>query len=286
MLNNSQQHAYKLLLKFLESDEQVFSILGKAGSGKSFLIDYIRNNVSNIFVTATTNEAAKVINGITIHKYAGFRVRSYQETDGQHHPDDIILIDEASMLKICILKHLVAKGNKIILVGDPRQLVVGLTVAIDSYPSYELTQNMRAKSEKLSHLVDCLTEAVELDTAINMVDHIGDHLEFINDHDEFKRIATRVDNINSQTLAYTNKVVDSYIEHCDTGLTVHKSQGKSYDEVYFDVRDLIDAYTKRRNKYNNPLDKQTYLRLLLVGISRAMYKVYLFVGEKRNWQDY
>lgn len=283
MLNDSQKKAWNSLLEFLDSDEQIFSIIGGAGTGKSFLINIINKGIRYIALTSTTNEAANLIGGITINKYLGFGIRNTQEYYDRWDSKDIVVIDEASMLKTHLLSHLAKKGNKIILVGDPNQLTVGININMMDYPYVELKENMRTKNKDLQHLVNCLSKSVDTEIATLIKDHIGDHLELIEDHKEFRRLISSRDK-DSSVMAYTNNIVDKYQEHHEVGMSLHKSQGKSYEEVYIDALDLIHNLTKKKNQFNNPLTLDQYLRLISVGVSRAREKVYMFTGNKRSWE--
>ena len=283
-LNKDQQRAYEAVDTFLESEEQVLSISGGAGTGKSYLIDHIERGYDNIKLCATTNEAANVIGGITIHKYLGFALGCNKVNPGRHMEHHVILVDECSMLKACILKHMLSLGNKIILVGDSNQLTVGVTINMMDYPFVELKQNMRSKSEHLTNLVKHLNDCVETQNYPDMNAHIGSHLEMITDHRDFLRLV-RDEQDDYIVVAYQNAVVERYDDMGFNAMTSHKSQGKSYPVVYIDARDMISSHMKTKNQFNNPLDLNTYLRLLSVAVSRSMYKVYCFVGDKRYWND-
>ena len=280
-LNRDQQRGLDKVGIFLKSEERILAIKGGAGTGKSFLIDAIYRQYSNIRLTATTNEAANVIGGITIHRYLGFALGCNKENPGILANHEVILIDEASMLKLCILKYILNEtDNKIILVGDPNQLTVGTTINLNDYPSVELNQNMRSKSEHLVRLVKHLDECVARQIYPDMKSHIGSHLEFVENHRDFLKYMDE-ENDNYLLVAYQNNIVDRYVEAGYDALTTHKSQGKSYPVVYIDARDLMVSHTKKKNQFNNPIDMDTYLRLLSVAVSRAMYKVYCYIGENR-----
>jgi len=284
-LNNDQQRAYSAVGKFLETDDRVLSISGGAGTGKSYLIDHLYHGYNNIRLTATTREASAVIGGITIHSYLGFALGCTKVNPGKLRNKDIILIDECSMLKACMMKYLLDNtSNKIILVGDANQLTVGVTINMMDYPFVELNQNMRSKSEHLTSLVRHLDECVETQTYPDMKAHIGSHLELVTDHKHFKQLM-EVECDDYIVVGYQNVIVEKYAELGHTAMTSFKAQGKSYPVVYIDARDMISSHTKKKNQHNNPLDKNTYLRLLSVSVSRAMYKVYAFVGDKRVWKD-
>jgi len=280
-LNSSQQIAFDLVGKFLISSERVLTITGGAGTGKSYLIDALYKEYKNITLTATTREAASVIGGRTIHSYLGFALGCERVNPGRLQPHHVILIDESSMLKACMMKYLLSStNNKIILVGDANQLTVGITVNLMDYPFVLLTENMRAKSEHLVKLVEHLDDCVEKQEYPNMKAHIGSHLVFIENHKKFLNLMNNEED-EYLLVAYQNRIVDRYKEEGFEALTSHKAQGKSYPIVYIDARDLISSHIKPKNKFNNPLDKNTYLRLLSVSVSRAQYQVVCFTGETR-----
>jgi hypothetical protein len=51
-----------------------------------------------------------------------------------------------------------------------------------------------------------------------------------------------------------------------------------------DALDIMSAHNQKKNKFNHPIDKDTYLRLISVGLSRAMEDIYIFVGSNRTWK--
>jgi ATP-dependent exoDNAse (exonuclease V) alpha subunit len=61
------------------------------------------------------------------------------------------------------------------------------------------------------------------------------------------------------------------VHHC-YALTVHKSQGSTYDEVFVDVKDILTANTE-----------DDIYRMMYVAMSRARHKIHLFVGEERDY---
>lgn len=72
--------------------------------------------------------------------------------------------------------------------------------------------------------------------------------------------------VDSKKIYREYKTVNDYVcisdfNHC---MTIHKSQGSEYDNVYLDAQDLTSC-----------IDIQTRLKLLYVGISRAKLKVFL-----------
>ncbi len=281
-LNTDQQTAFNEVGKFLESDDKVISISGGAGTGKSYLIGYLKSEYPEILLTATTNEASGLIKGLTIHKYLGFGIRQHKEYEGKYIRGRPILIDEASMLPVYIMAYLLGLGEKIILCGDSNQLTVGYTVNLKDYPTIELKQNMRAKNNDIKSLVNHLDECVEELKYPQIEDYTSDNIHYIHNHEDFQDLIKK-EKEKYIVLSYRNNIVDKYAEISENSLTCHKSQGKSFPVVFMDARDIIQAHIQRKNKFNNPIDKSTYLRLINVGLSRAMNKIYIFVGEHRSW---
>ena len=129
-----------------EKDPLCLIIIGVAGTGKSYLINAIRNLLRDkCAVTATTGKASYNIRGITIHSLLKLPIgsRGRKDLTGQSlcrlqeslNGVDYILIDEYSMLgqvafgwidKRCKQAtgycNKVLGGKSLILIGDPGQL--------------------------------------------------------------------------------------------------------------------------------------------------------------------
>ena len=131
-LNNDQQKAYDLI-----QANQFCYLLGDAGTGKSFLLNFIidelRSNPKQFgLVTAPTGIAAINLDGMTIHN-AMRGLRSLIDS-GVHQRVDYVLIDEVSMCRADLMdkfdetlrKATGVKtpfgGAKVILCGDVGQL--------------------------------------------------------------------------------------------------------------------------------------------------------------------
>ena len=140
-LTQSQEQAIKLL----DAGLNVF-LTGKAGTGKSFLVDYYvaMHPEKNIIKCAPTGVAALRIGGATIHRTFGVPVRLLGHNDVCSSGEkldvlkkaDVILIDEISMCRIDVFEFVIRSlkrvgiGNKqIIIVGDFYQLPPVLTPA-------------------------------------------------------------------------------------------------------------------------------------------------------------
>ena len=140
-LTPSQERAIKLL----DAGYNVF-LTGKAGTGKSFLVDYFvaKHSEKNIVKCAPTGVAALNIEGVTIHRTFGVPLGVLDHRGVCSSPEkldvlkkaDVILIDEISMCRIDVFEYVIRTlkrigiGNKqLILVGDFYQLPPVLTPA-------------------------------------------------------------------------------------------------------------------------------------------------------------
>ena len=148
--SEKQRLAYQTILnhhKFVIPKEPLLLIIiGEGGSGKSFLINAVRNLLEKkCVVTATTGKAAFNINGITIHSLLKLPISKISQKDLSGSsleslqqdllPVDYIIIDEYSMLgqtmmgwidrrcrQATALKDKLFGGKSIILIGDNTQL--------------------------------------------------------------------------------------------------------------------------------------------------------------------
>ncbi|MEP6736701.1 MAG: AAA family ATPase [Chryseolinea sp.] len=130
-----------------QTQESIF-LTGKAGTGKSTLLNYFRAHTNKKHVVlAPTGIAAIQVGGSTIHSFFGFPLRELVEDDpeirawGDSHPRiqilrmaDTIIIDEVSMvradlldgidqaLRINLRNEIPFGGKQLIFVGDVFQL--------------------------------------------------------------------------------------------------------------------------------------------------------------------
>ncbi len=135
----------KSLAKMETADKHVF-ITGKAGTGKSTLLEYFRSQTDkDLVVLAPTGVAAVNVRGQTIHSFFGFGPeitveQVKREYDGRGDEEllenlDAIIIDEVSMVRAdlldCVDTYLRMNGPdknkpfgeiKMIFIGDPFQL--------------------------------------------------------------------------------------------------------------------------------------------------------------------
>lgn len=152
-LTQSQKQAIKLL----NAGFNVF-LTGKAGTGKSFLIDQFvkKHSEKNIIKCAPTGVAALNIGGATIHRTFGVPVRLLGKNDVCTSRDkldvlekaEVILIDEISMCRIDVFEYVIRSLRRIgiekkqlILVGDFYQLPPVLNENKDGVPFHNLYGN-------------------------------------------------------------------------------------------------------------------------------------------------
>ena len=122
-LNDQFQHALEILEN---TDENVF-ITGRAGTGKSTLLEYFRNTTQKkVVILAPTGVAALNVRGQTIHSFFRFKpsitpdqvkkLRYANDNENLYHELDAIVIDEISMVRAdlldCVDKFLRLNGPK------------------------------------------------------------------------------------------------------------------------------------------------------------------------------
>lgn len=143
-----------------ESDRHIF-ITGKAGTGKSTLLNYFRQTTNKeVAVLAPTGVAALNIQGQTIHSFFGFKpsvtpdkIRKVSRQNGHIYKEfNAIIIDEISMVRAdlldCVEKFLRLNGPKrkqwfggiqMIFIGDLYQLPPVVTSAEKEIFSHRYT---------------------------------------------------------------------------------------------------------------------------------------------------
>lgn len=135
---------FQTALEIMENSNRHIFITGKAGTGKSTLLDYFRKNTDKeVAVLAPTGVAALNIEGQTIHSFFNFKpnitpekIKKVSGQDGNIYKKfDAIIIDEVSMVRAdlldCVEKFLRLNGPKrnqwfggiqMIFIGDLYQL--------------------------------------------------------------------------------------------------------------------------------------------------------------------
>lgn len=174
-LTDDQKEAAELIEEwFVHLDTQIFVLCGYAGTGKTFLIDYIVKKLgltageSAVFV-APTGKAASVIirNGTpasTVHSLIYTREEDIEVDENgeviserflrfvkKENIDSkirLIVVDETSMVSDDVLRDLLSFGVKCLFCGDPAQLPpVGGTNTLLSMPCATLKQIVRQEAD-------------------------------------------------------------------------------------------------------------------------------------------
>jgi hypothetical protein len=118
---------FRRALEIMEDTDRSIFITGRAGTGKSTLLDYFRNTTKKkVAVLAPTGVAALNVKGQTIHSFFRFKpgitpeqVKKRRSSDNNksiYHELDAIVIDEISMVRAdlldCVDKFLRLNGPK------------------------------------------------------------------------------------------------------------------------------------------------------------------------------
>ncbi len=170
-LTADQAEAAELIAEwFLHLNTQIFVLCGYAGTGKTFLVDYIVRYLglvpgeSAVFVAPTGKAASVLIRGGTpagtVHSLIYTREEDIEvNEDGEVISERflrfvkkeklskdirLIVVDETSMVSDDVLKDLLSFGVKCLFCGDPAQLPpVGGSNSLLSMPVITLTQIVR-----------------------------------------------------------------------------------------------------------------------------------------------
>ncbi len=176
-LTQDQENAKNLIVEwFINTKNQVFVLTGYAGTGKTFLIDYVvrealrlKAGEEAVFVSPTGKAAANLVrNGTvagTVHSLIYMRDGDEYDVDENGEIIEIralnfikrekidekirlIIIDEASMINETILYDLLSFGVKCLFCGDGAQLppVNGSCPLLDT-PNYTLTEIVRQAAD-------------------------------------------------------------------------------------------------------------------------------------------
>jgi hypothetical protein len=220
----SQQAVVNAFPGFLMDDSKEFTITGFAGSGKTFIVQYLADMISKheeliklidpsvprrqSLFTATTNKAAAVLQEMlqqevtTIHSLLGLTVmnnyRTGKVTLNKKHAskslrNTVVFIDEASMINAELLTIIrksafPTPGCKIVYIGDSYQLP---PVMEDMCPVFQETPN--------THFLNEIQRQVAGSPIIQLS---AEYREVLDDHElEWPKIPT-----NHAITHYDNKV--------------------------------------------------------------------------------
>ena len=227
-LTPSQERAFNFLDKFcgspISSDQNENEVIltGSPGYGKSFLIDYLKKKHKNIEITATTNKAADIIDGVTIYSLLGLKLKDNYKTgesdidyeNARNLYNEIVVIDECSMInqELFVAIHTYMKKCKIIYVGDYYQLPpvknenfsifnIGLTLL-------ELTEPCRTDKSDILNLMNILKDCIKQNVLYkNLVP--SENINFITDPKDLETHLINFEPIIDKCLSFTNKNVEN-----------------------------------------------------------------------------
>jgi len=177
ILNKEQEQAKNMIVKWFtnqDNKKQCFILTGYAGTGKTFLIQYVTTNIlklniNDVAYVAPTGKAASVLiqrgvyDATTIHRLIYNRVEviyktrinnkiiKSKRTEFVKKPTiknyKLIVLDEASMVEKKVMSDLLSFGIPIICCGDIGQLpAIGANSNILEKPDINLTEVVRQES--------------------------------------------------------------------------------------------------------------------------------------------
>ncbi|XP_065645246.1 ATP-dependent DNA helicase PIF1-like [Hydra vulgaris] len=242
----------KLAFKWLDDGENFF-ITGGAGCGKSYLIDAIAKSeqiYKQMTVTASTGIAAYLLNGSTVHSFAG--IETGTKSDDYYvrymHPEvhkrwlqtDVLIIDEISMINAETFDLLHRLGCKIRKCED--ELFGGIQVIVcgDFYQLKPIVGNYAFQSSiwkqyivKVFNLTTCFRQK--------------DDLQFFNALNELRLGQVSADSIEYLTIRHfidEDSINDEYTRLFFRNLSVQfynqkKMKDIKHKEFTFYSKDVI-----------------------------------------------
>lgn len=174
MLNEQQEEAKNKIVSWFkqarEGGNQIFTLAGYAGTGKTYLINYLINSVldvdkEKIASVTPTGKAASVLiqkgtSACTIHRLI-YTCEDSGRKDSRGKPIplfikkkslpdyELIILDEVSMIGKKIMQDLISFNIPILAIGDPGQLQPVLSERHDllDHPDYILTEIVRQSED-------------------------------------------------------------------------------------------------------------------------------------------
>ena len=290
----------ELALEYMKNGKNVF-LTGPAGTGKSYLlkiyIDWYKiNNLTydvvcndkSIYITSTTGLSAILINGMTIHRFAGIGIGDKDVTtyyknivkikDLRHRWRDVkvLIIDEISMMdallfdKLDALARMMKKvdkpfgGIQIILSGDFLQLppigVDKLCFEAESWRFIDKTfyfdEIVRQNNNDLQDVLNKVRLGIVDDKVKELLNScIGKNLVH-----EDNIIPTLLFSVKNKVIEYNNKelkkIIDMKVEHYKYE-AIYEFNKKEIDEKFY--KDLINKHFYIEDNITLSLDSQVML---------------------------
>ena len=217
-----------------------FTLLGSAGTGKSFTIGQIIQTFheDDVTLTATTHAAKDVLAQMSKRKTLttqsalnfkmvkeGYSMNLRQLDNSKIKQSEVLIVDEVSMLPFEVFEAIVKEYeegtyNKVIFLGDPLQLPSvskGIDIMTVDAVTVILTEQMRQKttSKDLKNYLEVLRHTIATDGPIVGIPTL-DKIITYSEHKDFCK-AYKDEMESKRVLAYRNRVVDKYNEYINSG---------------------------------------------------------------------
>lgn len=246
---------YKQILEFVKTKGQVMFLTGKAGTGKSTAIKYIKHMIPKSAVIAPTTITAQNVKGSTIHSFFGFPPSVFEPED-IHLPVsklpiiqnlDLLIIDEVSMVSSSLVDAInisLQKGKNtkepfggipILFVGDLFQLPP--IIEDEEIAKYYGGDDGRYDSEffysaeVFNKLID--VQVCELKKVKRQEENSSDNKEFVEALNSIRTnttdIYTHIDFFNRE--CFENKKNDSFDNAITLVPTKSKANGINKDKL-------------------------------------------------------
>lgn len=288
----------KTVLELMNNSQKNIFLTGKAGTGKSTLLDYFRKNTEkNVVVLAPTGVSAVNINGETIHAFfglkPGFELPEAKKRKQPKNPSlykriTTIVIDEISMVRADLMDAMdiflrnVRKnsepfgGVQMIFIGDLYQLPPVITNADRKifYEDYGYKAPYFFNSDVFSR-DDFFLEFIELEkiyrqndsTFINLLNAVRDNSISYHQIQELNR-ATKSD--------FFPKRDSGFISLCTTNADVNSINEKNLEEIEeeeFFADGIIEGDVQK-----NLFPAEEYLT-----VKKGSQIIFLNNDSKRRW---
>lgn len=260
-LNKDQQGAVEFFKRWWNSDRRFAILEGSAGTGKTFLVNYLVKELGGCdpLFTCTTNEACRQLELTlpagslikTTYSALGFHFNSNAETKvlGKHggvppilNDINLLIVDEASMVGSKLLEAIEETGKKTLFIGHRSQLpeVVKNLSSFDDcesivfkqeYPIYTLTTPERNKGELFQFLLALEKLIYEQPRVVKPT--YNKTLDYLIDYIDSKEGKKELLNEESKVICWSNAEVDKFNSY------IRKSVFNSKELPAFVLRDRI-----------------------------------------------
>ena len=256
---------YFLCIYLFNNDENVILIDVIAGFGKSIVIHFL-SNLFNTLRLAATNNAARLIQGRTLHSKFGIDWKSeeFQFTKIDH---ELVICDEISLIKESIVTKVVnlcrSQNKKLVLIGDLTQLPpsIGKPICKRTFPGIKITMKNkdisipRFKSPELCRLVLNFRRLIKLEEFKHNLKQPADVKEFITIFNDIHRIITKVLKKNKIT---SKSLIDKF--NCLYDDLVELISKKKSTKEICEFASSIPFYVNLRNKEGECLFNDHFVR--------------------------